>query len=48
MLVTLLVVVLVVGLALYGVELLPINSRLSLFLQLLIIIIAIIYLAGML
>jgi hypothetical protein len=45
MLITLLIVILILGLALYAVQLLPIDGRLTLLLQLVIIVIAIVYLA---
>lgn len=48
MLITLLIVVLLVVLALYGASLLSVDGRLTMFLQLLIIVVAIVYLAGML
>lgn len=44
--ITILVIILIVALALYAVQLLPIDGRLTLILQLLILAIAIIYLAG--
>lgn len=44
MLITLIIVILVVALALYGVQLIPLDGRLTLVLQLLIIIAALIYL----
>lgn len=46
MLISILVIVLILALALYAVQLLPIDGRLTLLLQLLIILIAIFYLAG--
>jgi hypothetical protein len=45
MLITLIVVLLIAGLALYAVQLLPVDGRLTLILQILVIIVAIIYLA---
>lgn len=46
--ITILVLILIVALALYAVQLLPIDGRLTLILQLLILAIAIIYLTRML
>lgn len=46
--ITILVLILIVALALYAVQLLPIDGRLTLILQLLILIIAIIYLMRLL
>lgn len=48
MLITLLIVVLIVALALYAVQLLPFDGRLTLVLQLLILVIAIVYLSQLL
>lgn len=47
MLVSLLIVILIVGLALWGVQQLPLDGRLVLLLQIVIVIAAILYLAGM-
>lgn len=48
MLITLIIVILIVGLALYAVQMIPLDGRITLLLQLLIVIVAIIYLAGLL
>lgn len=48
MLINLIVVILIVGLALYAVQLVPIDARITLLLQLLIVIVAILFLAGLL
>jgi hypothetical protein len=45
MLITILVVLIILGLALYATQLIPIDDRLTLLIQLLLIVIAIIYIA---
>lgn len=48
MLITLIVVILIVGLALYAVQLLPLDRRIATLLQVLLVIVAIIFLVGLL